>query len=99
MGKARRRKKIAQFMFLLLFGFGLSLGYREWQMLKAQEAQKAAVVARLSELQEENEQLLRERARLNDTHYIAALARTLFYWGKEGDVIFQIVPMDPSQGR
>lgn len=86
-------------MFLLLFGFGLSLGYREWQMLKAQEAQKAAASARLAELQEENEQLLRERARLNDPHYIAALARTLFYWGKDGDVIFQIVPTETSPGR
>ncbi|PTQ56569.1 MAG: hypothetical protein BSOLF_0016 [Candidatus Carbobacillus altaicus] len=99
MQKARRRKKLAQFVFLLLFGLGLSLGYQEWQLLKAQEVQKQEVASHLDALRQENEQLLRERERLYDPKYVASLARTLFYWGKEGDVIFRIVPAETSEGR
>ncbi|WPK12923.1 septum formation initiator family protein [Lysinibacillus louembei] len=95
----RRRRMLA---FLVVAGvviFSLSsMLMKQYDRLHVKEGQKVEVLADLEQIQEVQDMLKLQIAKLEDDEYIAKLARKEYFMSEEGEIIFTI-PKDEQQEK
>ncbi|MEC1180208.1 septum formation initiator family protein [Metasolibacillus meyeri] len=87
----RRRRMLAFFAVASVIIFSLaSMLMKQYNHLEAKEQKKAEVLAELEQIQEVQEMLKLQIAKLEDDEYIAKLARKEHFMSEEGEIIFTI---------
>ncbi|KYG91032.1 septum formation initiator [[Bacillus] sp. KCTC 13219] len=87
----RRRRLVAFFVIASVVIFGLaSMLMKQYERLDAKEQKKAEVLVELEQIQEVQDMLKLQIAKLEDDEYIAKLARKEYFMSEEGEIIFTI---------
>src|SRR6185437_9188752 len=90
--KARLRKRFTIYALtavIILGGLTHTL-FKQKQVLAAKEQEKVEMLMQLEIVQEEQEMLKRELAKLNDDDYIAKLARKEYFLSENNEIIFSM---------
>lgn len=90
--KIRRRRRIAILLPLagmVIFGLG-NMTSKQYDRLHVKEQNKNEVLAELEEIQEVQQMLQLQIAKLEDDDYITKLARKEYFMSEEGEIVFTI---------
>lgn len=91
MAKKRKKKLNSRFVGLIFMGAALAMLLvvgREVMTTLRLRAQMAEAKAELAKMQEENEMLVQEKAKLQDPDYVESYARSNYMFSKDGEQIF-----------
>lgn len=94
-----RRRRIAFYLVcagIILF-FLTDLLFYQKDRLAAKETEKQALEEQLADVQEQQEMLKLQIAKLEDDEYIAKLARKEYFLSDEGEIIFTIPKDDQTE--
>ncbi|MBE3563447.1 MAG: septum formation initiator family protein [Hydrogenibacillus schlegelii] len=95
---AVRRRRLATMLFAAFLALAVGLWLRTEAKVRLVERSYADQTERLRALQAEADRLRLEKARLNDPAYVADLARTAWFWAKDGEIIIRLAK-EPEPGR
>ncbi|WP_042479053.1 FtsB family cell division protein [Bacillus ndiopicus] len=97
----RRRRRILAFLAIasiIIFSLS-SMLMKQYDRLDAKEQKKAEVLAELEQIQEVQDMLKLQIAKLEDDEYIAKLARKMYFMSEEGELIFTIPKDEQLNGQ
>lgn len=98
----RRRKQLIRrlvlfsFVVLLITGSMVSYHIKQRSLYAQKESEFEQLEEKLSQLNAEEKDLQEEITLLNNDEYILDLARTNYFFSKEGELIFKIIEEEPS---
>lgn len=96
--KKRLIRRLVSFSFIALLIIGIMTTYHVKQRILYAEKQEQyeQLEDQLSELKSEETDLLEDIELLNNEEYVLEIARTNYFFSKEGELIFKILDETPS---
>ena len=90
--KVRLYRRLAVFAFaaLLILGFFTHSFFEQKKILALKEQEKAEKLAELKGVEDEQEMLINQLAKLEDDEYIAKLARQEYFLSDNNEIIFSM---------
>ncbi len=90
--KVRLYRRLAVFAVaaLLILGFFTHSFFEQKKILALKEQEKAEKLAELKEVEDEQEMLINQLAKLEDDEYIAKLARQEYFLSDNNEIIFSM---------
>ncbi|MBE3597150.1 MAG: septum formation initiator family protein [Hydrogenibacillus sp.] len=92
------RRRTAFVLFSACIVAAVMLFLRAEEKIRIVRAELESKQATLEKLKAENEALRRERERLLDPDYVTDIARTEWFWAKDGEILFKLTPEAPKKG-
>ena len=90
--KVRLYRRLAVFAVaaLLILGFFTHSFFEQKNILALKEQEKAEMLANLKEVEDEQEMMINQLAKLEDDEYIAKLARQEYFLSDSNEIIFSM---------
>ena len=90
--KVRLYRRLAVFAFaaVLILGFFTYSFFEQKNILALKEQEKAEKLAELKEVEDEQEMLINQLAKLEDDEYVAKLARQEYFLSDNNEIIFSM---------
>ncbi|MEK5040527.1 septum formation initiator family protein [Sporosarcina sp. FSL K6-3457] len=88
--KLYRRLTVFAVIVAITFGGLTQMLIKQKQVLAAKEQQQVEMLSQLEVVQEEQEMLKRQLAKLDDDDYIAKLARKEYFLSENNEIIFSV---------
>lgn len=96
--KKRLIRRLVLFLFITLLTFGSLSAYhvKQRSVYAEKQEQYEQLEEQLVTLKQQELDLIEEIALLNDEEYVLEIARTNYFFSKEGELIFKIIDEDPT---
>lgn len=90
--KKRLRRRLIVFAIIVFIAVGLLASYhmKQRSLHAEKQAEYEALQEELETLKNEEKNLKQEIELLNDDHYILEIARTNYFFSKEGELLFKL---------